>query len=248
MTRTTSSAESFDSAMQRTKQQPKQPKPLIPMRTFATARPAAPRPAPRPGQTARASTGSDRVYFRNALRELLGLLEIRRRATRRHLAGDLRDELGRQRHDLLFIESLGLEIAKDRLRENLHRPGLRFTVTHDCAPVLSTVRARLVTSVTWQNCIGDQPELNPLPPNQLCNPSPGAYVAIHTVRPSDCCVCPIVYVVCDSLHRYGFVLHGDSAGRRLRLDRLPPPDRAEVAQGASDRDRPRRARARRRRW
>src|SRR3569832_1110528 len=180
MTRTTSSAESFDSAMQRTKQQPKQPKPLIPMRTFAMARTVDQRMAIRQGQTARASTGSDRVYFRNALRELLGLLEIGRRATRRHLAGDLRDELGRQRHDLLFIESLGLEIAKDRLRENLHRPGLRFTVTQDNAPVLNTVRARLVTSVTWQNCIGDQSELNPLRPGRRGGPAPGAGGAGHT--------------------------------------------------------------------
>ena len=45
------------------------------------------------------------------------------------------DQLGRECDDLLFVESLRLEVAVDRLGEDLYRTGFSFSVIHKGLPV-----------------------------------------------------------------------------------------------------------------
>src|SRR5579859_7352538 len=107
----TSSNTPWLSAMQRTNPRPIRPKPLIPMRTFAMPRTLDQRARER---QRRASSGDVRLDVL-AARDLV-----------RHFG----DQLGRERDDLLLIEPLRLEVAVDRLREDLYRTGFGFTIGH----------------------------------------------------------------------------------------------------------------------
>src|SRR5690349_17553291 len=70
-----------------------------------------------------------------------GDLVIRLVVRTRDLRRDLADELGGERDDLLLVEALRLEIAVDRLRKDLHRTGLGFTIGHGGNRSASTRRA-----------------------------------------------------------------------------------------------------------
>src|ERR1044071_4126287 len=63
-------------------------------------------------------------FFGGALGDLLGLVAAR------HLGGDLADQLGGERYDLLLVKALRLQVAVDRLREDLYRSGLGFALGH----------------------------------------------------------------------------------------------------------------------
>src|SRR5262245_12711037 len=96
-----------------------------------------------------------------ALRELLRLVGAARDLLR-HFA----DQLGCEGHDLLLIKALCLEVAVDRLGEDLHRTGLGFSISHRAAHWSTRCAITVKRSSTW-NYLSTQagilhPRISPL--------------------------------------------------------------------------------------